>query len=124
MGTAATLGLLDLSMLLSESRLLHPDGLFLDGLGIRLTLLSNGATEALLLGAALRIALATPAKAAATRLGGKGTHDVLIEQLVGIDMLARSTSSTAGTSAESSTTKSSTDSAGCSWTSRISALMV
>lgn len=90
MGTAATLGLLDLSMLLSESRLLHPDGLFLDGLSIRLTLLSNGATEALLLGAALRIALATPAKTAASCLGRKGTHDVLIEQLIGIDMLTRS----------------------------------
>lgn len=89
MGTAATLGLLDLSMLLSASRLLHPDGLFLDGLSIRLTLLSNGATEALLLGAALRIALATPAKTAASRLGRKGTHDVLIEQLIGIDMLTR-----------------------------------
>ena len=89
-GTAATLGVLDLSMLLSASRLLHPDGLFLDGLSIRLTLLSNGATEALLLGAALRIALATPAKTAASCLGRKGTHDVLIEQLIGIDMLTRS----------------------------------
>ncbi len=77
-------------MLLSASRLLHPDGLFLDGLSIRLTLLSNGATEALLLGAALRIALATPTKTAASCLGRKGTHDVLIEQLIGIDMLTRS----------------------------------
>ena len=89
MRTAATLGLLDLSMLLSASRLLHPGGLFLDGLSIRLTLSSNGATEALLLGAALRIALAAPAKTAASCLGRKGTHDVLIEQLIGIDMLTR-----------------------------------
>ena len=51
--------------------------------------MSHGTTEALLLGAALSIALAAPTKTAAAGLGRKGANDVLIEQLVGIDMLAR-----------------------------------
>ena len=91
MSTATTLGLLGLHGLLLLRGLLRLSGnLGLNSLSIRLTLLSNGATEALLLGAALRIALATPAKTAASCLGRKGTHDVLIEQLIGIDMLTRS----------------------------------
>ncbi len=90
-GTTATLGLLGLhGLLLLRGPLRLGSNLVLNSLGIRLTLLSNGTTEALLLGAALRIALATPAKTAASRLGRKGTHDVLIEQLIGIDMLTRS----------------------------------
>ena len=89
--TATTLGLLGLHGLLLPRGLLRlGSNLGLNSLSIRLTLLSNGATEALLLGAALRIALATPAKTAASCLGRKGTHDVLIEQLIGIDMLTRS----------------------------------
>ena len=83
--TATTLGLLGLHGLLLLRGLLRLSGnLGLNSLSIRLTLSSNGATEALLLGAALRIALATPAKTAASCLGRKGTHDVLIEQLIGI----------------------------------------
>ena len=74
----------------APSRLLRlGSNLSLNSLGIKLILLSNGATEALLLSTALRIALATPAKAAATRLGGKSANDVFIEQLVSIDMLTR-----------------------------------
>ena len=89
--TATALGLLGLhGLLLLRGLLRLGSSLGLNSLGIRLTLLSNGATEALLLGAALRIALATPAKTAASCLGRKGTHDVLIEQLIGIDMLTRS----------------------------------
>ena len=89
--TATTLGLLGLhGLLLLRGLLRLGSNLVLNSLGIRLTLLSNGATEALLLGAALRIALATPAKTAASCLGRKGAHDVLIEQLIGIDMLMRS----------------------------------
>ena len=76
---ATTFGLLRLNMLLSTSRFLHFDGLFLGGLSIRLILLSNGATEALLLGAALRIALAASAKAASACLGSEGTHDMLVK---------------------------------------------
>ena len=91
MSTATALGLLGLhGLLLLRGLLRLGSNLGLNSLGIRLTLLSNGATEALLLGAALRIALATPAKTAASCLGRKGTHDVLIEQLIGIDMLTRS----------------------------------
>lgn len=90
-GTTATLGLLGLhGLLLLRGPLRLGSNLVLNSLGIRLTLLSNGTTEALLLGAALRIALATPAKTAASCLGRKGAHDVLIEQLIGIDMLTRS----------------------------------
>lgn len=90
-GTTATLGLLGLhGLLLLRGPLRLGSNLVLNSLGIRLTLSSNGATEALLLGATLRIALATPAKTAAPCLGRKGTHDVLIEQLIGINMLTRS----------------------------------
>ena len=89
--TATALGLLGLhGLLLLRGLLRLGSNLGLNSLGIRLALLSNGATEALLLGAALRIALATPTKTAASCLGRKGTHDVLIEQLIGIDMLTRS----------------------------------
>ena len=91
MSTATTLGLLGLHGFLLLRGLLRLDSnLGLNNLSIRLTLLSNGTTEALLLGAALRIALAAPAKTAASCLGRKGTHDVLIEQLIGIDMPTRS----------------------------------
>mgnify|MGYP007107555584 CR=1 FL=1 len=91
MSTATTLGLLGLHGLLLPRGLLRlGSNLGLNSLSIRLTLLSNGATEALLLGAALRIALATPAKTAAADLGRKGANDALVKQLVGIDMLARS----------------------------------
>lgn len=90
-GTTATLGLLGLhGLLLLRGPLRLGSNLGLNSLGIRLALSSNGATEALLLGAALCIALAAPAKTAASCLGRKGTHDVLIEQLIGIDMLTRS----------------------------------
>ena len=88
--TATTLGLLGLhGLLLLRGLLRLGSNLGLNSLGIELILLSNGATEALLLSAALCIALAAPAKAAATRLGGKSADDVLIEQLIGIDMLVR-----------------------------------
>ena len=90
MSTATTLGLLGLhGLLLLRGLLRLGSNLSLNSLGIKLILLSNGATEALLLSAALRITLAAPAKAAATRLGGKSANDVFIEQLIGIDMLAR-----------------------------------
>ena len=89
--TATALGLLGLhGLLLLRGLLRFGSDLDLSSLGIELILLSNGATEALLLSAALRIAFAAPAKATATRLGGKSANDVLIEQLIGIDMLARS----------------------------------
>ncbi len=89
--TATTLGLLDLHGLLLLRGLLRLDSnLGLNSLGIELILLSNGATEALLLGTALCIAFATPAKTAAAGLGRKGANDALVKQLVGIDMLARS----------------------------------
>ena len=90
MRTATTLGLLRLSGLLLFHRLLRlGDRLVLDNLGNGLILLSHGTTEAFLLGAALRITLSASAKATSARLGGKGTHDMLIEQLVSIDMLTR-----------------------------------
>ena len=85
MSTAATLGLLELSGALRLG-----NSLILDGLDIRRILLSHGATEALLLGTALRIALAAPAKTAAARLGRKGANDALVKQLIGVDVLARS----------------------------------
>ena len=85
MSTAATLRLLDLSGALRLG-----NSLILDGLDIRRILLSHGATEALLLGTALRIALAAPAKTAAARLGRKGANDALVKQLIGVDVLARS----------------------------------
>ena len=89
--TATTPGLLGLhGLLLLRGLLRFGSNLGLSSLGIELILLSNGATEALLLSATLRIALAAPAKATATRLGGKSANDVLIEQLIGIDMFARS----------------------------------
>ena len=88
--TATTLGLLGLhGLLLLRGLLRLGSNLDLDSLGIELIPLSNGATEALLLGTALSIALAAPAKTAATGLSRKGANDALIEQLVGIDMLAR-----------------------------------
>ena len=88
--TATTLGLLRLSGLLLFHRLLRlGNRLILDNLSIHRILLSHSTTEALLLGAALRITLAASAKAASARLGGKGTHNMLIEQLVCIDMLTR-----------------------------------
>ena len=91
MSTATVLGLLGLHRLLLLRRLLRlGSNLGLNSLGIRLTFLSNGATEALLLGTALSIALAAPAKTAAAGLGRKGSTDALVKQLVGIDMLARS----------------------------------
>ena len=90
MRTATTLGFLRLSGLFLFHRLLRlGDRLVLDNIGNGPILLSHSATESLLLSAALRIALAAPAKAASARLGGKGTHDMLIEQLVSIDMLTR-----------------------------------
>ena len=88
--TATTLGLLGLhGLLLLRGLLRLGSNLGLNSLGIKFILLSNGATEALLLSAALRITLSASAKAASARLGGKGTHDMLIEKLVGIDMLTR-----------------------------------
>ena len=88
--TATTLGLLGLhGLLLLRGLLRLGSNLGLDSLGIELILLSHGTTEALLLGTALSIALAAPTKTAAAGLGRKGANDVLIEQLVGIDMLAR-----------------------------------
>ena len=88
--TATTLGLLGLHGLLLLHGLLRLSGnLGHNSLGIEFILLSHGTTEALLLGTALSIALAAPAKTAAASLGRKGANDVLIEQLVGIDMLAR-----------------------------------
>ena len=88
--TATTLGLLGFHGLLLLRGLLRLSGnLGLNSLGIELILLSHGTTEALLLGTALSIALAAPTKTAAAGLGRKGANDVLIEQLVGIDMLAR-----------------------------------
>ena len=90
MRTATTLGFLRLSGLLLFRRLLRlDDRLVLDNLGNGPILLSHSTTEAFLLGAALRITLSASAKDASARLGGKGTHDMLIEQLVGIDMLTR-----------------------------------
>ena len=86
-GTAATPGLLRLSGLLLFHRLLRLGNRLILGNGP--ILLSHGATETLLLGTTLRIALAASAKTASTRLGGEGTHDMLIEQLVSIDMLTR-----------------------------------
>ena len=88
--TATTLGLLGLHGLLLLRGLLRLSGnLGHNSLGIEFILLSHGTTEALLLGTALSIALAAPTKTAAAGLGRKGANDVLIEQLVGIDMLAR-----------------------------------
>ena len=90
MRTATTLGLLRLSGLLLFHRLLRlGDRLVLNNLGNGPILLSHSTTEAFLLGAALSITLSASAKTASTRLGGKGTHDMLIEQLVSIDMLTR-----------------------------------
>ena len=62
--------------------------------GFSVSVRGVGETAALLgvlflLGTALSIALAAPTKTAAAGLGRKGANDVLIEQLVGIDMLAR-----------------------------------
>ena len=89
--TATTLGLLGPhGLLLLRGLLRLSSNLGLNSLGIELILLSHGATEALLLGTALSIALAAPAKTAAAGLGRKGSNDALVKQLVGIDMLARS----------------------------------
>ena len=78
--TATTLGLLGLHGFLLLRGLLRLDSnLGLDSLGIELILLSHGATEALLLGTALSIALAAPAKAATAGLGRKGANDALVK---------------------------------------------
>ena len=90
MSTATTLGLLGLhGLLLLRGLLRLGSNLSLNSLGIKLILLSHSTTKAFLLGTALRITLSASAKAASARLGGKGAHDMLIEQLVSIDMLTR-----------------------------------
>ena len=90
-GTTATLGLLGLhGLLLLRGPLRLGSNLVLNSLGIRLTLSSNGATERSCWARRCASRLPPPPKTAAPCLGRKGTHDVLIEQLIGINMLTRS----------------------------------